>query len=140
MMDLLEKVRNSEKTKAVWREDYRSEEFTNASKLNVILFGAPLNHRPKCSCIEDMFYMLKSKSINEKYKNKMEQVFKVKKGKVISSFKFNFHLTEHSTDELIIQALKVDQKLIDSLEFYPENWKVICGLEKKPRKTRAKKL
>ena len=94
-MDLLEQVKLSEKTKHLWRDNHQSTEWRNANKLNILLFGMPLNNKPKCKCLEDLFFMLKSKNINQKFTQKMEQKFKVQKGKVISSHKFGFHITEH---------------------------------------------
>ena len=70
----------------------------------------------------------------------MEQKFKIKKGKLVSSFKFGFHLSEQSNDEQIKEALKLDPSLIIYFDSYPEDWKVIVGLEKKARKPRTKKV
>jgi len=132
---LLEIVKDSEKTKDIWRENQSSTEWRNANKLNILLFGMPLNDKPKCKCIEDLFFMLKSNNINQKFNQKMEQQFKVKKGKVISSFAFGFQLTEHSGDEQIKEALKLQPNLINLMDVYPENWKVVVGLEKPAKGT-----
>ena len=126
-MNLLEEVRASENTKHLWRDDHASKEWKNANKLNIILFGMPLNNKPKCKCLEDLFFMLKSSNINRKFKEKNMQEFKVQKGKVISSHKFGFHLTEHSNDEQIIEALRLVPSLIGQMEKYPENWQVIVN-------------
>ena len=128
-MNLLKKVQESESTKHLWRDKHNSEEWRNANKLNALLFGIPLNNKPKCSCLEDLFFMLKSKNINIKYKEKMEQVFKIKKGKVINSFAFGFHLTEQSNDEQIKEALKLQPNLIVHFESYPKDWRVVVGLD-----------
>jgi len=136
MTTLLDIVKQSEKTKNIWREDYNSKEWINANKLNILLYGMSLNQKPKCSCLEDLFFMLKSNNINQKFKDKMEQKFKIKKGKLVSSFKFGFHLSEQSNDEQIIEALRLDPNLIVYFDSYPEDWKVIVGLEKKQRAKR----
>jgi len=138
MKTLLDIVKQSEKTKNIWREDYNSTEWKNANKLNILLYGMSLNQKPKCSCLEDLFFMLKSNNINQKFKDKMVQKFKIKKGKLVSSFKFGFHLSEQSNDEQIKEALKLDPNLIVYFDSYPEDWKVIVGLEKKQRQPRKK--
>jgi len=138
MTTLLDIVKQSEKTKNIWREDYNSTEWKNANKLNILLYGMSLNQKPKCSCLEDLFFMLKSNNINQKFKDKMVQKFKIKKGKLVSSFKFGFHLSEQSNDEQIKEALKLDPNLIVYFDSYPEDWKVIVGLEKKQRQPRKK--
>ena len=136
MTTLLYIVKQSEKTKNIWREDYNSTEWKNANKLNILLYGISLNQKPKCSCLEDLFFMLKSNNINQKFKDKMEQKFKIKKGKLVSSFKFGFHLSEQSNDEQIIEALRLDPNLIVYFDSYPEDWKIVVGLEKKQRAKR----
>ena len=136
MTTLLDIVKQSEKTKNIWREDYNSEEWNNANKLNILLYGMSLNQKPKCSCLEDLFFMLKSNNINQKFKDKMEQKFKIKKGKLVSSFKFGFHLSEQSNDEQIMEALRLDPNLIVYFDSYPEDWKIVVGLEKKQRAKR----
>ena len=136
METLLDIVKQSEKTKNIWRDKYNSIEWKNANKLNILLYGISLNQKPKCSCLEDLFFMLKSNNINQKFKDKMEQKFKIKKGKLVSSFKFGFHLSEQSNDEQIKEALKLDPNLIVYFDSYPEDWKVIVGLEKKQRAKR----
>ena len=136
MTTLLDIVKQSEKTKNIWREDYNSEEWKNANKLNILLYGMSLNQKPKCSCLEDLFFMLKSNNINQKFKDKMEQKFKIKKGKLVSSFKFGFHLSEQSNDEQIMEALRLDSNLIVYFDSYPEDWKIVVGLEKKQRAKR----
>lgn len=136
MTTLLDIVKQSEKTKNIWREDYNSIEWKNANKLNILLYGMSLNQKPKCSCLEDLFFMLKSNNINQKFKDKMEQKFKIKKGKLVSSFKFGFHLSEQSNDEQIMEALRLDSNLIVYFDSYPEDWKIVVGLEKKQRAKR----
>jgi len=136
MTTLLDIVKQSEKTKNIWREDYNSTEWKNANKLNILLYGMSLNQKPKCSCLEDLFFMLKSNNINQKFKDKMEQKFKIKKGKLVSSFKFGFHLSEQSNDEQIMEALRLDPNLIVYFDSYPEDWKIVVGLEKKQRAKR----
>jgi hypothetical protein len=136
MTTLLDIVKQSEKTKNIWREDYNSTEWKNANKLNILLYGISLNQKPKCSCLEDLFFMLKSNNINQKFKDKMEQKFKIKKGKLVSSFKFGFHLSEQSNDEQIMEALRLDPNLIVYFDSYPEDWKIVVGLEKKQRAKR----
>lgn len=136
MTTLLDIVKQSEKTKNIWREDYNSTEWKNANKLNILLYGMSLNQKPKCSCLEDLFFMLKSNNINQKFKDKMEQKFKIKKGKLVSSFKFGFHLSEQSNDEQIKEALRLDPNLIVYFDEFPEDWKIVVGLEKKQRAKR----
>lgn len=122
--ELLHQVLESEKTKHVWRNDYSSLNWLNASKLNVVLFGLPLNKAIGCNCIEDLFLMLKQKNINQKIKTIMLKIFKVKPGKLIQTFGCD-HVSEHSSDELCILLLKKYPKHITNFETYPSNWKEV---------------
>lgn len=122
MKELLEKVLESESSKEIWRNDYNSEQWRNANKLNRHLFGINLNQSKGCQCIEDLFFMIKRESV----KNRIMNQFKIKKGSVITSF-VHATVTEHSTDAEIIAMLKASPASIKYVVEYPENWKEIVN-------------
>jgi len=126
----IDKVLSNEATKNIWRGDYLSEEWILASALNKILFDIPLNQSQNCHCIEDLYFMLKNPKVIIKIKNKMEQLFRVKKDAVITSFDFNA-ITEHSSDAECIAALKKQPSIIKYFSKHPENYLEMVN-EKKP--------
>lgn len=130
MEELIERVKASEKTKAVWRKDPNSKEWQEASKLNKILVGIPLNSSARCECIEDLFFLLKRDNIQKTIVQKMEKKFILKAGKLIQSADFE-NIGEASSDESMINALKRSPSLIVHFKQVPENWKEICGIEEK---------
>lgn len=130
MEELIERVKASEKTKAVWRKDPNSTEWQEASKLNKILVGIPLNSSARCECIEDLFFLLKRDNIQKTILQKMEKKFILKAGKLIQSADFE-NIGEASSDESMINALKRSPALIVHFKQVPENWKEICGIEEK---------
>lgn len=124
MNELLVQVLASESEKHIWRNDYSSLNWKNASRLNVILFNLPLNKSIGCNCIEDLFFMLEQPNINQKIKTIMAKKFKVKPGKLIQTFGCD-HVSEHSSDELCILLLKKYPQHIKNFESYPSNWEEI---------------
>lgn len=130
MQELIDKVFSYEKTKEIWRSKYTSIEFIEASKLNKLLFGIELNQSKGCQCIEDLFFMLKRPKINEKIKMNMEKKFKVKKNTCIMMMG-NDPLTEHSTDEQCINALRVHKGYSKYFEILPKNWEEIIDKTEK---------
>jgi len=119
--DKIDKVLENEPKKNIWRGDYLSEEWNLASELNKILFDIPLNQSRNCHCIEDLYFMLKNPKVIIKIKNKMEQLFKLRKDTVLTSFDFNT-ITENSSDAECIAALKKYPALIKHFSKYPENY------------------
>lgn len=136
----IEIVKGYEKTKRVWRSNYNSVEFVETSKLNVALFGMPLNHAAKCQCIEDLFYYINNLTI-EKLTQKIKTMssnFKLKKDTVIALHGLNEAITNGNlTDEKAIELLKKYPGHHVSFEVLPENWEELCGKETK--KEEAKK-
>jgi len=128
MQEEVNKVLSYEKTKHLWRGNHFSVEWQEANKLNIALFGISLNKASKCECIEDLFFALKRPNITNKITEKMSKEFHVKKGAVIMSFGVDT-ITEHSTDEQCISALKHNPVLIKFFERVPENWKKIVGIK-----------
>lgn len=124
MDELLKQVLDSESTKQIWRNDYSSLNWNNASKLNQILFNLPLNKQIGCYCIEDLFHMLNRPNINQKIKTIMSKQFKVKEGKLIQVIG-HAHVSRHSSDELCISLLKRFPMHIENFESYPSDWKEI---------------
>ena len=127
MQNEIDKVLSYEKTKSIWRGNHLSDEWQEANKLNITLFGISLNKAQKCECIEDLFFALKRPNITNKIIEIMEKQFHVKKGAVIMSFGVDT-ITEHSTDVQCISALKHNPALIKFFEKVPENWQKIVGL------------
>lgn len=135
MEELIKRVKASEATKAVWRKNSNSNEWKEASKLNQILTGMPLNRSAHCECIEDLFFLLKRENVEQKIFEKMEKKFFLKPGKLIQSADMA-NIGESSSDELMIKALKRSPGLIKHFKTYPDNWKEICGIEE-PTNTEA---
>lgn len=127
MEKLIERVKQSQKTLKTWRNDHTSIEWKEASKLNEILTGIPLNKARGCECVDDLFFLVNRTSINQ-INNKMNQKFKVQTGKVIMLHGCT-PVTDKATDEQIMNLLKLSPAHIKSLETYPENWREICGLD-----------
>ena len=126
MIDLKNKVLSFESTKDIWRKDHNSNEWKEASKLNLFLFGIHLNNKPKCECLEDLFILIQSKNINEKIKLKMSKEFILKPKKVLQTSMFGV-ITEASSDEVcmrLLNAYPVNSKHFKTL---PENWEKKCS-------------
>lgn len=128
MENRIKEVLSYEKTKQEWRGNHLSDEWQEANKLNIELFGISLNKAQKCECIEDLFFALKRPNIINKITEKMEKQFHVKKGSVVMSFGADT-ITEHSTDKQCISALKHNPTLIKFFEKVPENWKKLVGIK-----------
>ena len=127
MENRIKEVLSYECTKHIWRGNHLSDEWQEANKLNIDLFGISLNKAQKCECIEDLFFALKRPNIVNKITEKMEKQFHVKKGSVVMSFGADT-ITEHSTDAQCISALKHNPTLIKFFEKVPENWQKIVGM------------
>ena len=123
MRELLNKVIASEATKERWRHSFNSEEFKNASRVNMELFGIPLNRSKKCQCIEDLFFSLKNPKIINRLMSQQDQKFKIKDDKHISLHIGVF--TAKSSDDQIIKLLKKHPEHVVNLERCPDNWKEI---------------
>lgn len=129
---LYESVLKSEATKNAWRHKHDSTEFRNASKLNQIAFGKPLNKRRKCECIEDLFLLIKNPKTKERIMSQENQLFKLKEHKHISLHCGVF--TQHSNDEQLIKLLNLHPGHIIHFERYPDNWEeIVSGKAKAPK-------
>ena len=124
MDELIERVLSYECTKHIWRANPSSIEWIEASKLNKVLTGIPLNKSAKCECIEDLYFMLKMTNSKEKVMEKANKQFHLQKGKVIQSYG-NDIISEHSSDEQLIEALRSNPALIKFFEKVPDNWEQI---------------
>lgn len=129
MTEKIARVLASEQTKEVWRDHYNSIEWKEASELNKLLFGMPLNKRPKCYCLEDLFFMLKTSKSQTKIQMEAGRKFKLRKGITVSNHRLPNMLTEHSSEEEIIFALSILPHVAGECEFIPENWKEIVEAE-----------
>lgn len=129
MNEIIERVLASESAKAIWRNDYSSKEWIEASQINVHLFSLPLNRRRHCECVEDLFRHLKRKYSRDKIIVEMERKFFLKNGKVIMNHEFPNPLTQNSSDEELIYGLSKKPEIIIHFDKQPENWREICGLE-----------
>lgn len=122
--ELIERVKSYESTKQIWRTKHYSVEFVEASKLNKLLTGIPLNKALKCECVEDLFFMLKLDNTKQKAMEKANKQFHLQKGKVIQSYNSDI-ITEHSSDEQLIEALRNNPGLIKFFDKVPDNWEQI---------------
>src|SRR5690554_4195050 len=129
-MNLKNKIKNvllSERTKKIWRDDFNSTEYKQASELNKILFGIPLNQMKGCQCVDDLFALIKHKYSNEENINlkikQMENKFRLKKDVLIMSHQLGDPISNNNlTDEMAIRILKLSKKNVDKFEVLPENW------------------
>ena len=119
MEQLIKRVLSYEPTKNNWRTKYNSVEFQEASKLNHLLFGVDLNRSAKCECVEDLFFMLKKPQSTIKIKDEMERQYFLKKGKVLTSFKFPNAITSNSSDEELAKALELEPAIIKFFDKVP---------------------
>lgn len=134
-MNLKNKIKNvllSERTKKIWRDDFNSTEYKQASELNKILFGIPLNQMKGCQCVDDLFALIKHKYNNEENINlkikQMENKFRLKKDVLIMSHQLGDPISNNNlTDEMAIRILKLSRKNIDRFEVYPSNWAELLG-------------
>jgi len=124
MIELKDTVLATELTKAIWRENRSSKEWTDANTLYRFFFGVNLGSS-KCECLEDLFQFIKSKNINQKIKNKMSKEFILIKGKVLQTSKFGV-ITDASSDEKCIKLLTAYPVLSKEFKTLPDNWKEIC--------------
>ena len=129
MTEKIQEVLSYEKTKQVWRSNPNSIEWIEANKLNFLLFGIHLNKSAKCECIEDLFFALKRDNIINKITEKMEKEFLVKKGVLVQSFNHDA-ISEHSSDEDCLNALKANAGIIKYFDKVPDWFKE--GKSKKP--------
>ena len=138
MKTIDEKIKQVLKTKATlsdWKNNFDSNEYKEASELNRILFGIPLNRIKNCDCVNDLMnyiFNLSDSKINQ-LKISMESKFKLKKGKLIMLHGIDMQITEANlTDEKALMLLKKYPAHISSFEVFPENWQELTT--DKPKK------
>lgn len=136
MLELYNRVLSYESTVKSWRNNYNSTEWREASQLNKLLNNIPLNRSPRCECIEDLFFQLKRKNINQQIVNMENQNFKMQD--VVIMLHGCTPVGKNSTDEQIIAMLKVSPAHIKFVKEKPSNWREICGLKEDSKGTKAK--
>lgn len=129
MEELINRVLKSESTKKVWRKDYNSNEFKEASAVNKLLNDIPLNRSPKCECLEDLFFQLKRINLKQTINTMKNKQFFLKD--VVIMLHGCQPISNKSTDEQMISLLKLSPAHISKFENYPKNWKEICEIEEK---------
>jgi hypothetical protein len=132
MKELFERVKASQSSLKDWRNVHTSTEWKEASKVNEILNGIPLNRSRNCECIEDLFFQLNRVNINQIIHMKQEQKFNLPKGTVITLHGCQV-ITENSTDEQMMNLLKLSPAHIVKFTKYPDNWKELVGGKAKPK-------
>jgi hypothetical protein len=132
-MELIEQIKLVKSFKATvssWKNDFQSEEYKQASKLNKLLFDIPLNKVRNCDCVHDLFAYISGLD-EQKIKQKqisMESNFKLKNNAVIQVHGLSIILTNANiTDEKALQLLDKYPGHIVSFEKYPTNWKSLIG-------------
>ena len=111
---LINEVRANEITMAKWRNDFNSDEYLKAQKLNKIIGGSPFSKQKQCVCVPNFYQLLKYKyPLNSEIMSKSEQKFLLKKGKVITTMSGTF--TCESNDEQLIKLLKINKKFLQSV-------------------------
>lgn len=132
-MDLekeIETVLSYESTSVVWKNDYLSKEYKAAEAIGRKV-KSPLNRKRNCSCINDLFIVLKllTRNTNKLKSLKMskELKFQIKEGKMIT---IHGHLpltNDNLTNEKAIAILTSHPACISEFDKYPENWKKLTG-------------
>jgi len=123
--ELIQRVKASEKNKSIWRKDYNSKEFEEASRLNVALFGERLEKKPGCECVEIFFFNLNRKLNQTNLKQIMNKEFKIKEGKIIQNHSFATPISASSSDEDCIKLLKINKSYSKFFSKLPLNWEEI---------------
>ncbi len=130
---LIKEVKATKPTSSVWKNKFDSLEYKQASKLNSILFGMPLNRVKNCSCVNDLFMYISNLNENKinKIKETMESKFKLKESVgVILLHGINMELSNaNMTDEKALTLLKKYPIHIKSFEAYPQNWEELIDAE-----------
>lgn len=127
-MDLKEEIKvvlSYENEKKNWRNNHNSKEWRLANKVSSRIMKEPLNRKPNCGCLEDLFIMLKSLT-NDRINQKqivMDSKFKLPKGKMVMVHGFPILTSDNLTDENAIELLKHNSKCISMFSSYPDNWK-----------------
>lgn len=143
-IDRIKKVLEYEGTKEIWRNQYSSTEWQEASKLNDDLYGMPLN-RSCMKCLDDLFLLLhwrvnktkvQYKSQNKESMEEKKQ-FVLKPDQVVMSHRFPHPLDKNSSDEDLIKLLRINKKHINKFEKFPGNWEELVDAEDSKKKTPA---
>lgn len=139
-MDLEAKIKlllSYEKTKNNWRNTHDSKEWILANEVSSIVMNEQLNRKPNCGCLTDLFYMLKniSKSKIKLKQIQMENEFELKPG--ILLFMAGTHYSNANiTDKKSIEILSNFPVKINAFVKYPKNWKELCEVKPKAKKTK----
>lgn len=126
--ELIQRVKESESKKSIWRKNYDSKEFKEASALNLLLFGERLEQKPGCECVEIFFFNLKRKFKQTNLKEIMNKEFKIKEGKIIQNHSFATPVSSASSDEDCIKLLRINKNYSKFFSKLPSDWeKIIDG-------------
>lgn len=124
--ELIERVRQSEKTRKQWQKNYSSKEWKEASKLHNLINGIPLNRGGCVDCVSDLFFQLKRNNFNLIIMKQQSKKFHLPKGTVIQLHGCDI-ITEHSSDAQMMRLLKIDKGQISKFTTYPENWRELIN-------------
>lgn len=134
---LINEVRANEVTMPIWRNNFTSDEYLKAQKLNKIIGGNPFSKQKQCVCVPNFYQLLKYKyPLNSEIMSKSEQKFLLKKGKVITTLSGTF--TRESSDSELIKLLKINKQFSKHFEKMPENWETIVFGKKSGKKNAEK--
>ena len=128
MKELISAVLENQSTVDNWRDDFRSDEYTQASQLNFNIFGMHLNQRRGCQCVNDLYRHLSSKNKIKNIMNKENAQF-VLKDVVITLHGLGKILGSSSTEEELKDLLRRFPNQIDKFEKVPSNWEEIVNGE-----------
>jgi hypothetical protein len=131
MKELINRVRASKATKSKWKGSHNSKEWQDASKLNLLLFGKPLNKRLNCECLNDLFLLMDHKisKLNTITMNNQNSQFRLSNEQSIIMLHGCMPLSKHSTDKQFLSMLKHHPGQIVKFASFPSDWRVQCGLD-----------
>jgi hypothetical protein len=132
LQDEIKAVLKTEATKKQWRDNHASPEFKAAEALGKKV-NSPLNRSRNCSCIEDLFIVLKILTRNNNKLKSLEMnkthKFRLKENQVLQLFGRDPLTNDNLTDEIAIALIQENSKNIANFEHYPENWESLCKIK-----------
>jgi hypothetical protein len=141
-MELEDKIKlllSYEGTKKNWKNVHNSPQWVLANEVAVIVMREPLNKKPNCGCLNDLFYMLKniSKSKIKLKQLQMENEFELKPG-ILLFINGTHYSNANITDKVSLEILKNFPVKINAFVKYPKNWEELCEVKSAPKKAGKK--
>lgn len=129
MEELIQKVLKNQSTLAIWKNDFKSEQWIDADNLHFQLFNSRLNQTKNCGCLNDFYKALNSKHKIDHIMNLENRNFLLKKDALVMIHREAKQFSHHSSEEDCIYLLSKYPERIKDFERYPSNWKEIVSAE-----------